>query len=332
MSRRTGGGPRGPDRGGTRKYLVYGIVVRSPIPLPLAPAPARATVDLAFDVFPPADAVPAAFPLEVLEAGPKGEPLLSMGESGATVLLRFEGFADCEFDAGGSRVLCRPARGTDPESVAHLLVDTVLPLALAHRGQLLLHASAVLLPSGAIGFVGRRGRGKSTLAAAFARAGFPVLADDALLVRTTPRGPEAVPGPPALRLAGEALRRTLGKGVRPARRVTRGEKVRVDLREIGLRTPSRPAPLRRLYILATQKECATAGSESVSPVRPREALVALADGVIRLDPGDREGLRREFGRLGSLAAAGIVRRAVIPWAGSMRGSPPRAILVDAEDG
>lgn len=50
------------------------------------------------------------------------------------------------------------------------------------RGELVLHASAVLGVGGCVAFTGGRGTGKSTLAALLGRAGLPVVADDLIRV------------------------------------------------------------------------------------------------------------------------------------------------------
>lgn len=58
---------------------------------------------------------------------------------------------------------------------------------LALDGELVLHASAVLFPSGAVVFAGARGAGKSTLAASLATLGYPLLADDVVCVALSAR-------------------------------------------------------------------------------------------------------------------------------------------------
>jgi hypothetical protein len=72
---------------------------------------------------------------------------------------------------------------------------------LHQRGVMVLHGSAVQTPAGAVVFAAERGVGKSTLAAAMHRAGYPLLTDDLCAIRSGPRrGPWVAPGPHRVKL------------------------------------------------------------------------------------------------------------------------------------
>jgi hypothetical protein len=73
---------------------------------------------------------------------------------------------------------------------------SVLPLFLQHRGLQVLHASAVAGPAGVVGFCGRAGAGKSTVAYGLSRRGNRLWADDGLVV-------SSVAPPRTAALAGE---------------------------------------------------------------------------------------------------------------------------------
>ena len=127
-----------------------------------------------------------------------GQVDLSLGVAGDSYALRFPGLA--AFAVEGDHITCYPLTEDLPEyTLRHLLLDQVIPRWLGHRGELVLHASAINLPGrGAVLFVGDSGVGKSTLAAALtdgdgARA--ELLADDCVLV---------YPGPPASVVASYA--------------------------------------------------------------------------------------------------------------------------------
>jgi hypothetical protein len=85
----------------------------------------------------------------------------------------------------------------------HRLVATALPLMLAERGDLVLHASGVVAGNGCgVVFCGPPGRGKSTIAAALADAGHAVIGEDGMVVTFEPgRPPLAWPGPAGIRLS-----------------------------------------------------------------------------------------------------------------------------------
>ena len=93
------------------------------------------------------------------------------------------------------------ADDVDPGYVAHIVLDHVLPRWLYLHGDLVLHAGAVVLPSGrAATFLGTTGQGKSSLVTALAGAGWPLLGDDACRVVRRDGRWWAVPSYPGVRL------------------------------------------------------------------------------------------------------------------------------------
>ena len=64
------------------------------------------------------------------------------------------------------------------ENAASYLFGPILGILLRFRGQVCLHASAVVLGDECLVLSGPAGAGKSTTAAAFARAGYPIISDD----------------------------------------------------------------------------------------------------------------------------------------------------------
>ena len=95
------------------------------------------------------------------------------------------GIARYRFGRRGGSVVAQP----HPSVAAGLVEDAyrraVLPLVLQVRGTEVLHASAVRSPRGVVAFCAESGIGKSTLAAALGRRGYPVWADDAIAVDTS---------------------------------------------------------------------------------------------------------------------------------------------------
>jgi hypothetical protein len=82
-------------------------------------------------------------------------------------------------DAAAGSIQAQPEadRGTDG-MWEHRMVGTAVPLLLAERGDLVVHAAAVETEAGAVLFVGPPGRGKSTLALTAPAVGLRVLAED----------------------------------------------------------------------------------------------------------------------------------------------------------
>ncbi|MEZ5503158.1 MAG: hypothetical protein R3E50_11120 [Halioglobus sp.] len=87
--------------------------------------------------------------------------------------------------------------GAGEQVVRQLPQGQVIPRYLAHTGELLLHASAVILPNGrTVAFLGESGQGKSTLAYYCYRNGAHIIDDDCVLA--TDAGISVAGGAPAI--------------------------------------------------------------------------------------------------------------------------------------
>ncbi|MEM9219823.1 MAG: hypothetical protein AAGD25_36535 [Cyanobacteria bacterium P01_F01_bin.150] len=84
---------------------------------------------------------------------------------------------------GGDRLIVDPTGHAMEHQILSLyILSEALGLILHQRHLLLIHASAVLVGDRVILFAGYPGAGKSTTAAAFAQAGYPVLSDDMVAI------------------------------------------------------------------------------------------------------------------------------------------------------
>jgi len=93
-------------------------------------------------------------------------------------ILRIPEVASFHVHAAGDRVTLQIEANADPLDVRAYLYGSVLALLCYKRGLFPLHGSSVLLNDAAIILSGPSGFGKSTLAAALARRGHPLLCDD----------------------------------------------------------------------------------------------------------------------------------------------------------
>ena len=106
----------------------------------------------------------------------------------------------------GREILVQPADDPEATAVRTFLFGTVFGLLCHQRGTLPLHASCVRIGGVAVAFAGRSGVGKSTLAAAFLRRGYDILADDVTVVDIDqPGGPVVLPAFPRLKLWQDAM-------------------------------------------------------------------------------------------------------------------------------
>ena len=78
----------------------------------------------------------------------------------------------------GRRILVERQPGSREDEVSLFLHEPVFAALLQQRMLLTLHGSAVQTPKGGVAFIGHSARGKSTLAAALAQRGYPVVADE----------------------------------------------------------------------------------------------------------------------------------------------------------
>lgn len=192
------------------------------------------------------------------------------------------------------------------EDTATYLLGPVLGHFLRRRGALCLHASAVLLDGRCAVFAGPAGAGKSTLAAALARKGRRILAEDVCRIERDGAGFVVQPGYPRIRLWDDAA-----------------ELIDVRTAALPLLTPNwdkrflpldegsaplfhkHPEPLAALFVLMPRREMPEPAR--VEALGGQQALAELAGstyGSRLLDRGQRAA---EFAALGELARAVPVR-------------------------
>lgn len=105
----------------------------------------------------------------------------------------------------GDEILVTPAPQAQEAEIRLFLLGTVWAALLHQRGLLVLHASGIATPEGAVIFMGRSSAGKSSLAAAFYQRGYPVLGDDVIALNICNGRVLAFPGFPQLRLWPDML-------------------------------------------------------------------------------------------------------------------------------
>jgi hypothetical protein len=166
---------------------------------------------------------------------------------------------------GRNVVICPETDNT--QLVRQPLLGIVLATVLHQRRLLPLHASALNLAGGAVAFLGEKGAGKSTVAAAFLAAGYPVMADDVLAIDVSmPQCPLAAPAFPQLKLWPDTA---IAVGVRPADLPRLSAQHEKRLCAIPANFWSRPVPLQQFYVLERGETL------RCTPLRPSEAVAAL---------------------------------------------------------
>jgi hypothetical protein len=150
----------------------------------------------------------------------------------------------------GHRVTIARDDGAEPVDVQASLDGRVTAALLQQRRTLPLHLAAVVLDGRAVGFAGPPGAGKSSLAAALADRGHPLLTDDLGAVTYDEDGRPALhPGPPMVRIWGSSAR-ALGWPTDDRHRIKAGADKYVYEPPGGF--AHRPMRLAAVYVLLAQ--------------------------------------------------------------------------------
>ena len=208
-------------------------------------------------------------------------------------LLRFPDEADFEINPATPRVVGWPAPDVSEDHFLSLFRNAVVPLIGDHNGGLFLHGSAVAVDGRAVAFIGQSGDGKTTLAGAFAKSGYPVLTEDVIELVPDGDGYLLQPKPSGLRLYADSAAYLLGT----AESVHDSGKVDVaDAASLPFR--SEPAPLAAVFLLGSDHDAAIALGALPAPA----AVQRLLPHSFVLDVEDKPRLRAHFSRIVGLAS------------------------------
>ena len=210
-------------------------------------------------------------------------------------LLRFPDRADFTVTTESDAVRCAPVPGASPQMITALYLNQVVPLMMNHAGTLVLHAAAINDCGRALAFAGPSGRGKSTLAASFAKTGYPFLTDDGLILEPADTGYLARPSHASVRLwfdSESALFNTV-----PIEGADEPDEKNRLISGPGLPHQLDPIPLGPIYFLGNGES----DSVEFQKLTPQLGLSCLIQHAFLLDVDDRARVRAHFGRLADLS-------------------------------
>jgi hypothetical protein len=208
----------------------------------------------------------------------------ALARSGAALLAWCGATGEYEIDTAEATIRCHcPANGNAWE---HRIGTMAVPLLLAERGDLALHAAAVGARGRAVLFAGPSGRGKSTLAFAASEAGHPVLSEDGATVDPDDEQLCIWPGLRGARVAVSGAPR--GFVELPADR------------EAG-----EPLPLGAICLLGERGE-----RLEITPLDPAAAVPALVPSLVH--SGEPAALARAFGLLARVLERAPAYRVSLP--------------------
>jgi hypothetical protein len=182
------------------RYRIFNQALQSPIAIPELPLTEDLPPGLTFEI--------VGRDLDQPEVGrhvhqwydARGQVCIACQETSKGSLLRFSAGTSFLFDQHRALITAYHDASVPTATLRHLLIDQVIPRVLAAQGKVVLHASAVRVAGGCIGFLGASGAGKSTLAASFLSTGLDLICDDALLLLPQEESVIAVPSYAGCRL------------------------------------------------------------------------------------------------------------------------------------
>jgi hypothetical protein len=166
----------------------------------------------------------------------------------------------------GKEIVVDALPGVKEQVLRLPLLGTVLSAAIQQRGFLPLHASAVAIDGRAVAFLGPRGAGKSTMAAALYARGHDLISDDSVVVDIAGSAPPLVmPGFPQLKLFPAAAAK-LGYDIQALPRLIPNFEKRSCRADRFYREA---IPLHRIYVLDRGPVI------EIEPLGSQEAIIKL---------------------------------------------------------
>lgn len=248
---------------------------------------------------------------------PTGDKVMSCARFGQAYFLRFIGLACFSIDFNLRQISIFPENDCPQVSLAHLLIDQVIPRALCHLGRVVLHASAVELDDGhAVAFTGPSGQGKSTLASAFVNDGCGLLSDDCLLLENRDGEVYVMASYASLRLWSDSTeavaREDHAKGVRFSEMAHYTDKTQVLFGKEDRSAPPRWVKLNRLYLLETETLQTDASPVQITPAGGMATIMALIESLFALDVVSDKAVQKSFEIVQQVASGVKVQRLAYP--------------------
>jgi hypothetical protein len=289
----------GSTKEGSGTYRLYGLYIRSE--WPLFGLESTKAEEVEFELFTGSASLFSRAYLEASKVPLREQWCRYARLADGAELLQWPDLFEFLISADGRRIACRALGEASWEAFHTYLLGQVLSHALLKRSIEHLHCTAVVMDDWAVGFIGDCGYGKSSLAAAFLKAGYRLLTDDLLVLKGVGRGFLAHPGPPRIKLFPEIAQALIGNLVTSTPMNPFTPKLIIPL------GPDRvcmdPTELRAIFVLRPAKPGSPANKISIRTLRPRGAFLALLENTFNARVREPERLTRLFGLSAKLAAA-----------------------------
>ena len=310
-------------------YAFYGLRIRSWIKLTLNDVPVEgdADVELAPGGFEQFAAAASEIKLDQSDWIHVHE--LADGWS----FLRYDELFEFLVAPRGERIFYRFLNDVSLESFQTYVLGRVFSFALVKMGYEPLHAATVVVDGKAVAFLGASTFGKSSLAACFIAAGYPLLTDDTLRLEERDGQYVAFPGPPRLRLMPKIAKLYLGNadnGSVMNPREQNAKTPKLIFRLSPSQSFSAVVPLGAIYAVTPPRKVYRKQQIAIGSLSPLQALM----NVLRFTHNDQlayaDRLSRQLGAARHLIAAVPMRSLAYPRVlGSLK-EVKEAVLEDFE--
>lgn len=209
--------------------------------------------------------------------------------------------------SGGKEIIIDEYENGSEDATRLFLLGSAMGTALHQRGVLPLHGNGIMHKGECIIFLGNTGAGKSTLAAAFNRRGYPILSDDVCAVRVSTGGKVLVsPGFPQVKLWKESVA-SFGVAWQGLRKVHPDEdKYVLPVNELYCESP---VPLKKIFILHFTED----GDFNFQELDPIDSIRVLRNNTYRPHIMKKAGKNApHFKMYGEIAGQATVTRAFRP--------------------
>ena len=313
----------------SRKYYVYGITLRSEIPLALPTDGSGGLAQIELRTAPVSYFSDAR---RGLIADPASDSWYRFGGlPDHSSYVRWEGVGEFLVSARGNQITARRFNEASLESFQVYLLGQALSFALVKCGFEPLHATTVVVNGEAVAFLGESGFGKSTLAACFLDAGYGILTDDLLVLKRDSLKKNAgifmaYPGPPRIKLFPDVARRFLGNGFSGVAMNSETRKLVLPLGAAKLSLA--PVSLKALYSLAAPRPGSRKQPIRISVLSPREGFMTLVKNTFNSRIVHSARLERQFRQTAQVVSTMPVRTLSYPRVLSQLPAVRDAILAD----
>ena len=210
----------------------------------------------------------------------------------------------------GRRIYGRRLGNSAWESFHSYLFPQVLSFALLRQGIESFHCTVLRLEQGALGLIAPCGRGKSTLAAAFLKAGYPLLTDDLLVLKEAGGEFLAHPSFPRIKLFPRVARSLLGEDISGVPMNPHTRKLIIPLGP-ELYYPD-PVPLKAIFVLRGKPAKSPGRRITIRTLGPRQAFLELVGNTFNTVVKEPPRIRRQFDLAAQLTSAVPVKSLTYP--------------------